>query len=285
MQGITYQVKILTWVAWKLLQQDPNVHQAWYLGTEVGNAVGLHDLVLKYKDKELNGHCNRNTSHDKWMYRFVQIKHKLVVKKDNKIMVMDLKSKQKKNQHSLIYLFQSYMNMLGNFEKITPEQIRDMTIFTNRHIKNIKFLVQVDSDKIFGFEEKGKRYSIDLDLLSTHNPGIMESLRKITPNDVLIRDFLSKLRFAVDQPSECEVEGLIMKEMSKFCQVPQMLYNNLYKNMLDWFLIYHDGKAPYLTIEHLVQYMKNTQDILQKCNTKTSEDISKIIDSILLVHL
>lgn len=258
--GITYQVKVLTWVAWKLLcGSDPSVSN-WYLGTEVRNARGFHDLVLKYDiDDSANGIGNR--AGVRRMYRFVQIKHKLSLNDNVMITLGSLKSKQKKNQYSLIYLFKSYLNMIGNFEKIQIDQVVDMTVFTNVDIASIRFLVPVNNDLIFGFEGKGKRYRIDINLLQEH-PSLMARLQQVMSNDAVIYDFLRKLVFAVGQPSEFELEKRIVEEMGKVFTVPQVFYNDLFKSMIEWFLIYNAGKAPYLTEKRVMQFLFNAQEML-----------------------
>ncbi|XP_032684138.1 uncharacterized protein LOC116850227 [Odontomachus brunneus] len=256
--GITYQVKILTWVVWKLLRNSDASIRNWYLGTEVRNARGFHDLILKYDiDNMANGISD--TASTRRVYRFVQIKHKLCLDNKAKITLGSLKSKQKKNQYSLIYLFKSYLNMLGNFEKIKMEQILDMTVFTNINIHSINFLVPVNEDPIFNFEGKGKRYRIDFGMVQ-QNPCVMERLRQVMPNDMIIYDFLRKLVFAVDQPSEFELEDRIVGEMAKVFSVPQIFYNDLYKSMIKWFLIYNVGTAPYLTEKQVLQYLFDAQN-------------------------
>ncbi|XP_014478014.1 PREDICTED: uncharacterized protein LOC106746218 [Dinoponera quadriceps] len=247
--GITYQVKVLTWVAWKLLCSSDFDSRNWYLGTEVRNARGFHDLVLKY---DIGG---------RRVYRFVQIKHKLCLSNRARITLGSLNSKQKKNQYSLIYLFRSYLNMLGNFEKIMMDQIVDMTVFTNVDIDSIKFLVPIENDPILGFEGKGKRYRIDLPMLE-QNPDVLKRLQQVVQNDMVIYDFLRKLVFAIGQPSESELEERIVKDMGTVFSVPQVFYNDLLKSMLTWFLIYNAGTAPYLTKERMMRFLLGAQDTL-----------------------
>lgn len=281
--GITYQIKLLTWVAWKLLCSSDSRMENWCIGSEVRNARGFHDLVLKYQTSEDSG---------KRMYRFVQIKHKLCLKGSPKITVGSLKSKQKKNQYSLIYLFKSYLDMLYKYEKIMPDQIVDMTVFTNVDVKSVQFLELLQKDKLFGFEGKGKRYKIDLTILYTIYPRIIVSLQSLmndlTPtNDLLIRDFLSKLVFAVDQPSESMLEELITNDMGKVYSVPEIFYNDLYKNVFEWFLIYDNGKAPYLTEERMIEYLRNAEDMLLEAKETEihAPDASPLPDMLAALHI
>lgn len=250
--GIIYEIKILTWVAWKLLCGTDPTMKNWYLGTEVRNALGFHDLVLKYEvDSTANG--NNNIAGIK--YRFVQMKHRLPLRERARITLDSLGSKKKKNQYSLIYLFKSYVNMLGKFEMITMEQVVDLTVFTNVDIDSILFLVPVKNDPILGFEGKGKRYRLDIKMIKDTCPIMFNRLRQVKNNDEMINDFLRKLTFAVGQPSESELEDYIVNDMKKEFDVPQIFYNDLYKNMMKWFAIYNSGKAPYLTEELALQYL------------------------------
>ncbi|EFN87307.1 hypothetical protein EAI_03011 [Harpegnathos saltator] len=280
MHGIVYQVRFLTWVAWKLLCKSDASMKNWCLGTEVRNARGLHDLVLKYRVKgTANGHIFDDIVNDRCMYRFVQIKHNC---KSAQITYGSLTSKNKKNQYSLIYLYKSYIDMLGNFENITIDQVQDITIFTNANIdSDIKFLVPVNNDSIFGFEGKGQRYRIDNNILN-EDPNLFIQLRKVKPNDLIIFDFLKKLMFAIDQPCESELENLIVKEMGRVYIVPQIFYNDLFNNILGWFFICNDGIAPYLTEKQLKQYLLNAENtLLHAKKSKTYIDkVSSLSDQL-----
>ncbi|XP_024887488.1 uncharacterized protein LOC112464608 [Temnothorax curvispinosus] len=285
-RGVMYQMKLLTWITWKLMCKNNASIGNWWLATEVCDARGFHDLVLKYSpDGTSNG--DGGTSDGKYMYRFMQIKHKRSLEKNANITSYHLTSKHKLHrQGSLIYLFKAYVNMLGNFEKITPDQIVDLTIFTNMDINAFKFLVPVEGDKLYGFEGKGKRYRIDIKVLKKE-PGIMICLYHIMPDDNIIFGFLRKLVFAVCQPSEPELEELIVKEMGKTFNVPQIFYDNLYKNIINWFLVYDNGKAPYLTENHVMKYLKDTQDMLWEAK-KTEmlvDPVSKIADKLKVLSL
>lgn len=281
-----YQMKMLTWVAWKLTcQNDANINK-WWLATEVSKARGFHDLVLKYAT---NGTPNRDgsISNEKYMYRFMQIKHKTTLEKNANITNYHLTSQNKVHrQCSLFYLFRSYVNMLGSFEKITPDQIIDLTIFTNMKINAFKFLVPVENDKLYGFEGKGKRYRIDIKVLRKE-PGIMICLYHIKPDDNIIYGFLNKLVFAVCQPSEFELEELMIEEMGKTFNAPQIFYDNLYKNIINWFLVYNDGRAPYLTENHVMKHLKDMQDILWKIKATEIlvDPVSKLSDKLKLLSL
>lgn len=253
----------------------------WWLATEVCNARGFHDLVLKYAT---DGTPNRDgsTSDGKYMYRFMQIKHKTSLNKNASITSYHLTSKHKMHrQGSLIHLFKSYVNMLDNFEKITPDQIMDLTVFTNMNIDAFKFLVPVENDKLYGFEGMGKRFRIDIRVLQKV-PGIMIALYHIKPDDKIILGFLRKLVFATCQPSEPELEELIVKEMGKTFNAPHIFYDNLYKNIINWFLIYDSGKAPYLTEKRIMEHLKDMRDKLQEAKkTETFVDpVSKISDKL-----
>lgn len=232
-------------------------------------------MVLKYDIDDANGITNPTGV--RRVYRFVQIKHKLALNDNVKITLGSLKSKQKKNQYSLVYLFRSYLNMLGNFEKIQINQVIDLTVFTNVDVDSIRFLVPVDNDPILGFEGKGKRYRIDVTMLQ-ENPSVMMQLRQVIPNDGFIYDFLNKLVFAVAQPSEFELEKRIVEEMGKVFTMPQIFYNDLFKNMFEWFLIYNSGNAPYLTQKRLMQYLFDAQNMLLE--TKKSEMHTSEISSL-----
>ncbi|XP_012535871.1 uncharacterized protein LOC105836407 [Monomorium pharaonis] len=287
MHGIMFEMKILTWVTWKLMcQSDPKIGR-WWLATEVSKARGFHDLVLKYIPH--NTEADGSTSETKYMYRFVQIRHKRSLQKHAHITSYYLTSTNKfHRQGSLIYLFKSYVNMLGNFENITSDQIADLTIFTNMDINAFSFLVPVNNDKLYGFEGKGKRYHIDIKILQKE-PGIIIQLYNIKNDEKIIFDFLKKLVFMVCQPSEHEMEKLIVEEMRKTFNVPQIFYDNLYKNIIDWFLIYDDGKAPYLTENDVTKYLKETEATLEKAKeTKTyvgSSSVSKLSKKLRLLSL
>lgn len=273
-RGITYQLKVLTWVTWKMLSKKDA--SKWWLGTEVVDARGFHDLVLKYVNNAVDE--DGKTSDKKCMYRFVQIKHMTRLTGGLKISIPQLLSVEKEYcQYSLIYLFKSYMHMINKFEKIMPEQIVDMTVFTNRDINtSLEFLVLVNRDEIFGFEEKGKRYRFDLDALRKVPNLIIERLRMIPPRDEThVWNFLGKLVFAVGQPSEPELEELIVKDMGKVFNMPQIFYNDLFKNITDWFLILEKDSAPYLTEEYIKKHLKKMEDMLlaqKKSNTFFIDD-------------
>nr|XP_012231843.1 PREDICTED: uncharacterized protein LOC105677659 [Linepithema humile] len=254
-RGITYQIKMLTWVAWKLMRKDDM--NDWLLATEMRNARGFHDLVLKYK---IN---NKDEATPQYMYRFVQIKLKM--SKKTKISMTTLTSMQKnERQFSLLYLFKAYLGIITGKESIKPEQIKDLIIFTNRGLgESLRFLIPVKEDEIIGFEGKGKQYRIDTNMVQTE-PCIMMALRQnCRSDDRIILGFLKKVVFMVDQPPEPEMEELITKEMSKVFHSPQIFYNDLYKNITEWFLIYEDGgKAPYLTKQDIIHYLTNMHKVL-----------------------
>ncbi|EFN65180.1 hypothetical protein EAG_05729 [Camponotus floridanus] len=259
-RGITYQIKFLTWATWKMISKE-NASK-WWLGSEVYEARGFHDLVLKYVNDAVDE--DGKTSDKKYMYRFVQIKHMACLTGGTKISMHHLLSVEKEQcQYSLLYLFKSYVKMIGKFENITPEQIVDMTVFTNRNIhSSLEFLVPVDNDEIFSFEGKGKRYRFNLDVLRTISNPIIKYLRTISNNETYIWDFLSKLVFAVGQPSEPELEELVVKDMGRVYNTPQIFYNDLFKNVLDWFLILEKNRAPYLTEERVRNQLKKLEDML-----------------------
>jgi len=280
MRGVTYQMKLLTWVAWKLVS-DASVSD-WWLATEVRNARGFHDLVLKYIDNNVVAN-EGDVSNRRYLYRFVQIKHKMNLN-ISKISVRQLMSQTKvERQYSLIYLFKSYLMMLQKFEHITPDQIVDLIVFTNKDIGALKFLMPAERDDLFGFAARGKRYRMNLSMFKI-NSKILNCLREVMPNDVFIFDFLKKLVFAVDQPSESELEKLIIADMAKFYSLPQIFYNDLYKNIIEWFLIYNDGKAPYLTEKHVKEYLRNAHYMLLKAKDAETllftTSISKLMDNI-----
>lgn len=288
MGGIMYEMKILTWVTWRLMcQSDPRIDK-WWLATEVTNARGFHDLVLKYSTSDTLKE-DGSTSDTKYMYRFMQIKHKRSLERNANITNYHLTSMNKfHRQCSLIYLFKSYLGILGNFEKITPDQIVDLTIFTNMDINAFHFLVPVKNDRLFGFKGKGKTYRIDIKALQKE-PGIMMWLYHVKTDENIIFGFLKKLVFVVCQPSEHELEKLIVEEMRKTFNVPQIFYDNLYKNIIDWFLIYDAGKAPYLTENHVMKYLKETETTLKKANEAKmyvdSSSVSKLSDKLKLLSL
>lgn len=290
--GVVYQMKLLTWVTWKLMCQNNAKIGNWWLAAEVADARGFHDLVLKYDTPKTDG----STSDKKYMYRFMQIKHKRSLQKGGEITDYFLTSQNKLHrQGSLFYLFRAYLNMLGSFENITPDQIEDLTIFTNMNISGFTFLVPVKNDGLYDFEGKGKRYRLDTGVL-LKKPGIMVCLYGILKKEVIkiegndediIRGFLRKLVFSVSQPPEHELEELIIAEMGKTFNTPQIFYDNLYKNIINWFLVYNGGKAPYLTENHVMKYLKETQDIL--CQAKNIEmlvePMSKLSDKFKLLSL
>lgn len=266
-----------------MCQKDANVGN-WWLATEVRNARGFHDLVLKFST---NDTPNGSISGEKYKYRLMQIKHKTSLQKNANITNYHLTSKNKVHrQCSLFYLFRSYVNMLDTFEKITPDQIVDLTVFTNMNINPFKFLIPVESDKLYGFEGKGKRYRLDIKALQKE-PGIMISLYGIKENDSIIFGFLNKLVFAVCQPSEPELEKLIVEEMGKTFNVPQIFYDCVHKNIIDWFLVYDNGKAPYLTEDSVMKYLKDAQDMLWEAKTSEMlvDSVSKISDKFKLLSL
>ncbi|XP_029176575.1 uncharacterized protein LOC114944697 [Nylanderia fulva] len=258
-RGITYQVKMLICTAWKMMtKKDAN---EWWLGTEVLKTWGFHDLVLKYNNVDKDGQI----SNQKCLYRFVQIKHMSCLTGGLKISISNLLSTNiLYRQYSLLYLFKSYISMLDNFEMITADQIVDLMVFTNRDINAISFLVPLDKDEIFGFEGKGKRYRFDLDMLRNEAKFkvILDRLRGISSNETHLWNFLSKLVFMVDQPSEPELEKFIVEDMGKvFCN-PQLFYNDLYKNIFEWFLVLENNTAPYLTKNCVTEHLKKFDDML-----------------------
>ncbi|KYN07527.1 hypothetical protein ALC62_01729, partial [Cyphomyrmex costatus] len=279
-RGIVYQMKLLTWVTWKLICQNDASISNWWLATEVSNALGFHDLVLKYAINGVKG--DGSISNKKYMYRFMQIKHKRSLKKNANITSFHLLSQNKLHrQGSLIYLFRAYVNMLEKFDKISPDQILDLTIFTNMNIEAFTFLVPIQNDKLYGFEGKGKRYRIDIKALQKV-PRIMVCLYNIKEDEDIIFGFLRKLVFMVDQPSEPELEDLMVADMAKVFNTPQIFYDNLYKNIINWFLIYDNGKAPYFTEDHAVEHLKKIEAILKKAkNTEMFvESVSKLSDKL-----
>lgn len=282
MRGVVYEMKMLTWVAWKLMRQDDRRIGKWWLATEVSKARGFHDLVLKYIPNDSKGSSDVK-------YRFMQMKHKTSLEKYSDINDSYLISKNKLHrQGSLIYLFKSYVNMLNSFENIKPDQILDLTIFTNMNIKAFRFLIPRGNDKLYGFEEKGKRYRIDINEIRK-TPGIIPALMNINPDENIIFGFLKKLIFAVSQPSEHELEKFIIKDMETVYNVPQIFYNSLYKNIIDWFLIYTNGKAPFLTKTHVEKYLKDTEIILEQimetCVDSPSKQAAKLPDKLKLLSL
>ncbi|XP_072743583.1 uncharacterized protein [Anoplolepis gracilipes] len=263
-RGIAYQLKLLTWVSWKMISKKDA--SKWWLGSEVVEARGFHDLVLKYVNNTVDE--KGKTSGKKYLYRFVQIKHMACLTGGMKISISHLLSQERDGfyrQYSLIYLFKSYMQMITKFENITPEQIVDITVFTNRNINtSLEFLVPVDKDEIFGFKEKGKHYRFNLDVLrqAPHNP-IVQCLQAFSRReDAHVWNFLSKLVFAVGQPSEPELERLIVKDMGKVYNTPQIFYNDLFKNITEWFLVIEKGSAPYLTEEDIKKKLKKMEEML-----------------------
>ncbi|XP_012059823.1 PREDICTED: uncharacterized protein LOC105623030 [Atta cephalotes] len=270
-RGIVYQVKLITWIAWKLMCQKDARISNWWLATEVQNALGFHDLVLKYAINDIK--ADGSISDKKYMYRFMQIKHKRSLTKNSNITSYHLLSQHKLHrQGSLIYLFKAYVNLLDSFEKITPDQILDLTIFTNMNIEAFNFLVPVENDRLYGFEGKGKRYRIDIKALKKV-PRIMVCLYNIKEDENIISGFLRKLVFMVYQPSEHELEELIVADMGKTFNTPQIFYDNFYRNVINWFLIYDAGKAPYLTKDHIKEYLKKTEAVIKEVrNTKIFVD-------------
>lgn len=279
LRGITYQVKILTWTTWKLMtKKDAN---KWWIGSEVFKAWGFHDLVLKYYNVDENG----KISDQKCMYRFIQIKHKSCLTATSKITIRHLLSKETLHrQYSLLYLFKSYTNIIGKFEKLTSDQIVDLMVFTNKDISSLSFLVPMDNDEIFSFQGKGKRYRFDVDLIRSDvkYKVIIDHLRQISPIENYIWDFLSKLVFVVDQPSEPELEKLIVEDMGKVFCTPQLFYNDLYKNIFEWFLIIQNNIAPYLTKEYVMEHLKKMEDMLQ---AEKKTNIYFTADSLSLANL
>ncbi|KAL0125511.1 hypothetical protein PUN28_004548 [Cardiocondyla obscurior] len=268
LQGAVYQLKILVCTAWRLGFNKNHKIKNWSIGTEVRYARGFHDLVLKY-DKPNKGEDN---SSGKSLYRFVQIKHKSS-KKNTNITNYHLTSKNKLHrQCSLIYLFKSYVNMLGQFENITPEQIVDLIIFTNMSIAPFKFLVPVTDDVIFGFEKVGKKFRIDIKALMKE-PGILICLYNINSNQAIINGFLKKLMFLVCQPSEMELENQIIKEMGETFIIPQIFYDKLYQSIINWFLVYEDGKAPYFTEKDVKKCLEETEDIYRQIKEMKTDSI------------
>ncbi|KYN12505.1 hypothetical protein ALC57_15232 [Trachymyrmex cornetzi] len=283
---MVYQVKLLTWIAWKLMCQKDVRISNWWLATEVRNALGFHDLVLKYAINDIKG--DGSISDKKYVYRFMQIKHKRSLTKNSNITRCHLLSQNKLHrQGSLIYLFKAYINLLDHFKEITPDQILDLTIFTNMNIEAFNFLVPVDNDGLYGFEGKGKRYRIDINALKKV-PRIMVCLYNIKEDDDIIIGFLRKLVFMVCQPSEHELEELIVADMGETFNTPQIFYDNLYKNMINWFLIYDAGKAPYLTKDLVKKHLKKTEAVMKEVkNTEIFVDcpVLNLSDELKLLSL
>ncbi|KYQ57530.1 hypothetical protein ALC60_03492 [Trachymyrmex zeteki] len=268
-----------------MCQNDASISN-WWLATEVRNALGFHDLVLKYAINDVKG--DGSISNKKYMYRFMQIKHKRSLQKNSNITSYHLLSQNKLHrQGSLIYLFKAYVNMLDSFEGITPDQILDLTIFTNMNMEAFTFLVPVENDKLYGFEGKGKRFRIDIKALKKV-PRIMVCLYNIKEDENIISGFLRKLVFMVCQPSEHELEELIVADMGKtLINTTQIFYDNLYKNIINWFLIYDAGKAPYLTEDRVVEHLKKIEAVLKKAkNTEIFVDpVSNLSDKLKLLFL
>ncbi|EZA51197.1 hypothetical protein X777_09874 [Ooceraea biroi] len=192
-----------------------------------------------------------------------------------------MSEKHIERQYSLIYLFKSYLNMLKKFEGITPDQIVDLTIFTNKDIGALKFLVPVAKDGIFDFEGKGKRYRMDIPMFQIDSR-MLTCLRQVRSDDALILGFLKKLVFAVGQPCEPELEELITRDMGRLYRFPDFFYNDLYKSIIEWFLSYDNGKAPYLTKRHVTENLAKTHHmLLQAKNVEevfTTNALSKLTD-------
>ncbi|KAL6264458.1 hypothetical protein P5V15_004567 [Pogonomyrmex californicus] len=287
MRGVMYQMGMLTWASWRLTcQKDANIRN-WWLAAEVRDARGFHDLVLKYSTNGAPKEDGSTSDGEKYMYRFMQIKHKTSLQKNATITDYHLVSKHKLHrQSSLFYLFRAYLNLLGNYEKITPEQIVDLMIFTNMNIKPFKFLVPVENDPLFGFKGKGKRYRLDINALRKE-PGIMIAMYNINQDEKIIVGFLKKLVFVVCQPSEPELEELIVEDMGQTFNSPEIFYDNLYKNIINWFLVYKDGRAPYLTENHVMEYLKKTQDTLWEARKSGMlvDPVSKLSEKLKFLHL
>jgi len=131
------------------------------------------------------------------------------------------------------------------------------------NIEAFNFLVPVENDRLYGFEGKGKRYRIDIKALKKV-PRIMVCLYNIKEDENIISGFLRKLVFMVYQPSEHELEELIVADMGKTFNTPQIFYDNFYRNVINWFLIYDAGKAPYLTKDHIKEYLKKTEAVIKE---------------------
>lgn len=240
MQGFSYQLKILTWTAWSLFK---NKDENWKLGAEMYGARGFHDLVVKY---DMKTDMKEKESISK--YRFMQIKYtssKYPIEKRHL-----LSTERFDKQYSLIYLFVAYLDMLRLFNN---DQIVDLTVFTNKSIDELSFLVLIDKkDSIFNFE-KGQRYRINLEAITPESK-IMKCLKKIKNDYVCIQNFLNKLIFAVNQPTESELDELIINDIKKgFEYMPEIFYTYLLKNMFDWFLTYNKRSktSPYYTRDHI----------------------------------
>jgi len=257
--GIIYQIKLLTWVAWQLTK-DASMSD-WKLAAEMCNAHGFHDLILKYADNNVVANED-SVSNTRYLYRFVQIRHKLKVCKMS-ARKLTSKAKYAERQFNLIYLFKFYLSLL---EKFKSDQIVDLTIFTNNDIGRIEFLVPEEREDLFGFAARGKRYRINVGMFKSSK--LIDMLHEVRHEDNLISDFLKKLIFAVNQPSESELEELIVRDIGKIYAFPEMYYNNLYKYMIQWFLVYKNQKAYYLTQKHIEKNLENIEKYLRDIENK-----------------
>ncbi|XP_020285830.1 uncharacterized protein LOC109855715 [Pseudomyrmex gracilis] len=260
-QGFSYQLKILTWTAWSLFK---NNNKNWKLGAEMYGARGFHDLVVKYETK-----TDTKEEENISKYRFVQIKYtssKYPIEKRH------FSSTEKfDKQYSLIYLFIAYLDMLRSFKN---DEIMDLTVFTNKSISVLSFLVPIDEkDSIFNFE-KGQRYRINVKAIDP-NSRIMTGLKKIKNDNVVIENFLNKLVFAVNQPTESEMDELITNDIkTEVGFMPEIFYTYLFKNIFDWFLVYNarNKTSPYYTRNRIMNCFTSVHLTLKNVVQGESKD-------------
>ncbi|XP_065220432.1 uncharacterized protein LOC135845647 [Planococcus citri] len=155
LHGISYQSKLLIHVLKRGLyhRESINSRYCFAIGTEMNAAEKFDDIVFRYKN---------NFRDQKFIYRFVQAKHKIdntkVLGEDN------LLSQEEKEEFRLSKYFVSFLRIRKN-SFFRGAELRDFTICTNislnKSLEDSCFESVNRDDEIFDFKT-GKRLKLNL---------------------------------------------------------------------------------------------------------------------------
>ncbi|KAK9503251.1 hypothetical protein O3M35_011859 [Rhynocoris fuscipes] len=275
-EGFDYQLKLLLLFAWK-------AGVAWKSGVKFSLATekcdneweNFDDLVFRYEHE------------GKTKYRFLQAKHSHSGKKE--INIDDLKSESDSN-YSLQKYFKTYL-MHKYVENIEDEDLMDMIICTNASFdkKTQNFFEEEEAEdpvmnlggKMYKFSKSQKE-----EIFAELKPIFQRALSAVPKKgkfkflDYLLKrgkvelslddcidkmgDFLDKLVFAVEQPSEVDLETK-MKEMigEEFNLIDKSTYYHFFNFMYKWMRYYEKNgdkaKSYYLTDSDLKRFFADAK--------------------------
>ncbi|KAK9503252.1 hypothetical protein O3M35_011860 [Rhynocoris fuscipes] len=275
-EGFDYQLKLLLLFAWK-------AGVAWKSGVKFSLATekcdneweNFDDLVFRYEHE------------GKTKYRFLQAKHSHSGKKE--INIDNLKSESDSN-YSLQKYFKTYL-MHKYVENIEDEDLMDMIICTNASFdkQTQNFFEEEEAEdpvmnlggKMYKFSKSQKEEIIaELKPIFQRALSAVPKKGKVKFLDYLLKrgkvelslddcidkmgDFLDKLVFAVEQPSEVDLETKI-KEMigEEFNLIDKSTYYHFFNFMYKWMRYYEKNgdkaKSYYLTDSDLKRFFADAK--------------------------